>query len=41
MLEIKDPQSAVERFTELMIEERVDPGRISEVINKIIKKIGF
>ena len=39
MLEIKDPQEAVDRFVELMVLEKVDPVLIIKVIDKIMARM--
>lgn len=39
ILEISDPDKAVERFMEIMIEERVDPSDIVILIDTILKKL--
>lgn len=37
MLEIEDPQVAVEKFAILLVEERADPGSIQDYLRKIMK----
>lgn len=39
MLEIDNPEKATERFMEIMIEERVDPMKISDLVFMIMKRI--
>lgn len=39
ILEIDDHGKAVERFMEIMIEERTDPSLISDVVNKIMARM--
>lgn len=39
MLEIKNTQDAVERFAEMMVEERANPIDLLKYLKKIIKKM--
>jgi len=39
MTELADPDDAVDRFIEIMVEERVDPANISILIDKIISRM--
>jgi hypothetical protein len=39
MVCIDDPDKAVQRFMEILTEERVDPMNASAVINRIIEKM--
>lgn len=37
--EIKDPDDAVDRFVEIMVEERVDPSNIAILVDKILSRM--
>lgn len=39
MLEIKDTTKAMQRFAEIMVEERLSPKEMSKVIDIIIEKM--
>ncbi len=38
MLEIDEPKAAAQKFFDIMIEEKMDPQHIGEVIDLIMKK---
>lgn len=38
-LEIKDPIQAVQRFGDLMAEEKVDPGEIEFYLKEVMKRV--
>lgn len=37
-LELNDPMQAVEKFAELLVAERADPGKLEQYVKKIMKK---
>lgn len=39
MLEVDDPNDAVEDFAALLVMERVDPAELGKYLKKIMKKI--
>lgn len=38
-LELNDPMEAVEKFAELLVTERADPGKLEQYVKKIMKKV--
>ena len=39
MLEINDPVIAVEKFAQILSEERADPAKLEDYLKKIIKRM--
>lgn len=38
MVEISDPNEAVEKFALIMLEEKADPGKMEMYINRLMEK---